>query len=107
MSVQTKIGMFGNPSSEFFISEDELQRFLVANQARESDYWLLQSKGLKLFAKKIEKLFVVSNGGFTFQATWEGESTTCVKSMSIVEFLAIVKKNHIGKRTKYVVVGSV
>jgi len=107
MSVQTKIGMFGNPSSEFFISEDELQQFLVANQAKASSYWLLQSKGLKLFAKKIEKLFVVSNGGFTFQATWEGEPTTCVKSMSIVEFLALVKKNRIGKRTKYVVVGSV
>jgi hypothetical protein len=107
MSVQTKIGMFGNPSSEFFISEDELQQFLVANQAEESGYWLLQSKGLKLFAKKIEKLFVVSNGGFTFQATWDGQPTNCVRSMSIVEFLALVKKNRIGKRTKYVVVGSV
>jgi hypothetical protein len=107
MSVQTKVGMFGNPSSEFFISDDELQQYLDSSQAEESDYWLLQSKGLKLFAKKIEKLFVVSNGGFTFQATWAGEPTTSVKSMSIAEFLVLVKNNHIGKKTKYVVVGSV
>lgn len=99
--------MFGNPSSEFFMSDNELQQYLDSSQAEESDYWLLQSKGLKLFTKKIEKLFVVSNGGFTFQATWAGESTTSVKSMSIAEFLVLVKKNRIGKKTKYVVVGSV
>lgn len=99
--------MFGNPSSEFFISEDELQQYLIGNPAKDSDYWHLQAKGLKLFAKKIEKLFVVSNGGFTFQATWAGEPTTGVESMSIVEFLALVKNNRIGKKTKYVVVGSV
>ncbi len=106
MSVQTIIGMFGNPSSEFFISEDELQKLLNGSPNKESDHWLLKPEGLKLFAKKIEKLFVVSNGGFTFQATWEGEPTDSVKSMSIAEFLVLLKNNRIGKKTKYVVVGS-
>ena len=107
MSVQTIIGMFGNPSSEFFISEDELQKLLDGSPKKKSAHWLLKPKVLRLFAKKIEKLVVVSNGGFTFQATWEGGPTDCVKSMSIAEFLVLLKNNRIGKKTKYVVVGSV
>lgn len=107
MSIETKIGMFGNPSSEFFISANEINNMLETTASQEADHWPLRSSSLLSFSQKIEKLFVVSNGGFTFQATWQGEPTTEVRSLSIAEFLEVIRSNSLGKKTKYVVVGTV
>lgn len=107
MSIETKIGMFGNPSSEFFISADEVNDMLDPAATGESNHWPLRGNSLTSFSKKIEKLFVVSNGGFTFQATWQGEPTTEVQSLSIADFLKVINSNTLGKKIKYVVVGTV
>lgn len=107
MSLETKIEMFGNPSSEFFISDHELQDLLNKDFDRHAEFWDFRGPGLERFARKIAKLFVVSNGGFTFQATWSGSKASKVESLSIKEFLEIVRNNRIGTQTKYVVVGSV
>lgn len=107
MSIETKIGMFGNPSSEFFISASEVNNMLEPSASQESIHWPLRPSTLPSFSQKIEKLFVVSNGGFTFQATWQGEPTTDIRSLSIAEFLDVIKSNTLGKKTKYVVVGTV
>lgn len=84
-----------------------MHQLLASNFEEDSEFWLLKTSSLKSFSKKIEKLFVVSNGGFTFQATWRGEATTSIKSLPISGFLELVQNNKIGRNTKYVVVGTV
>lgn len=107
MSVKTRISLFGNPSSEFFISGEEFAELLESAEEPTSQFWRIQQHELEAFARKIEKLFVVSNGGFTFQVTWASEATTTTKSMPINEFTQLVRCNQIGTKTRYVVAGSV
>lgn len=105
MSVETKIEMIGNPSSEFFISDYELQNLLSDDTDRNAEYWDFQQPGLEQFTEKLSKLYVVSNGGFTFQAIWSGEKPSRIENLSISEFLNTVRSSKIGTKTKYVVVG--
>lgn len=106
MSLETKIELLGNPSSEFFISEYELHDLLNDDADRTAEFWDLQSTGLEIFSKKLSKLYMVSNGGFTFQAIWTGDTPTKVVSLPIDKFIETVKCNRIGTKTKYLVVGS-
>ncbi|PCJ23703.1 MAG: hypothetical protein COA96_11150 [SAR86 cluster bacterium] len=105
MSLETKIEMIGNPSSEFFISDYELHDLLTDDADWNAECWDFQRPGLEQFTKKLSKLYVVSNGAFTFQAIWSGDEPTKIVNLSISEFLKIVRSNQIGTKTKYVVVG--
>lgn len=106
MSLETKIEMLLNPSMEFTISEYALDDLLQGDPNDSGEYWDLNSEGLADFAKKISKLYVVSNGGFSFQALWAGEQATEVKNVSINEFIETLHCNQISKKCKYMVVGS-
>ncbi len=105
MSLEIKIEMLGNPSAEFSISEHELHDLLSDDADGNAEYWHFQSPGLEKFIKTLARLYVVSNGGFTFQAIWSGNTTSKVENVSFDEFIEIVKCNRIGTKTKYVVVG--
>lgn len=105
MSLETKIEMIGNPSSEFFISDSELHDLLIDDPDSNAEYWNFQPLGLERFTKKLSKLYVVSNGAFTFQAIWSGDEPSRVVNLSISEFLKTVRSNKIGTKTKYVVAG--
>ncbi len=106
MSIDAKIEMFGNPSSEFFFAENELQDLLNDRHEQPADYWDFHQAGLALLTRKLSKLFAVSNGGFTFQATWSGADPLKIESLTCSEFIAIVSSNKVGTRTKYIVVGA-
>ena len=105
MSLETKIEMIGNPSSEFFISDYELHDLLTDDADRNAEYWDFQQHGLEQFTKKLSKLYAVSNGAFTFQAIWSGDEPSKILNLSISEFLETVRSNKIGTKTKYVVAG--
>ena len=105
MSLETKIEMLGNPSSEFSFSEYELHDLLGDDADPNAEYWDFQSPGLETFARKLAKLYVVSNGAFTFQATWSGVEPSIFINLSIDEFIETVKHNRIGTKTKYLVAG--
>lgn len=105
MSLETRIEMFGNPSSEFLIDDSELHDLLTDGADWNAEFWDFQRSGLETLAEKITKLYAVSNGGFTFQAVWPGNQVSKVESLSLSEFLEIIRANRIGTKTKYVVVG--
>ena len=105
MSLETRIEMLGNPSSEFYISDYELHDLLTDEADRNAKFWDFHHSGLEKFAQKIIKLYAVSNGGFTLQAIWSGDKISNVENLSLEEFLEIVRSNRIGTKTKYVVVG--
>ena len=50
-------------------------------------------------------LFVseLASGGFKFQAIWAGDKPNSDVAASLNELLAIVQKNRIGTRTRYIV----
>lgn len=106
MSIETKIEMFGNPSSEFFFAGDELQDLLNDKNRQPADYWDFHSAGLEALTRKLSRLFAVSNGGFTFQATWSGVDAAKTESLTYGEFIEIVKSNKVDSSTKYIVVGA-
>ena len=105
MSLETKIEMIGNPSSEFFWSDYELHDLLTDDADWNAEYWDFQRPGLEQFTEKLSKLYAVSNGGFTFQAIWSGDKPSSIEYLSIGEFLETVRSNKIGTKTKYVVAG--
>jgi len=105
MSLETKIEMFGNPSSEFSISDAQLYNLLSVDADQNADYWEFQVAGVEFLLNKIPKLYVVSNGGFTFQVLCSDDSVSKVENLSIDEFIDTVRRNRIGRKTKYVVVG--
>ena len=105
MSLETKIEMIGNPSSEFFISDNELNDLLKDDVDWNAEYWDFQRLGLEQFTEKLSKLYAVSNGGFTFQAIWSGDKPSRIEYLSISEFFETVRSNKIGTKTKYVVAG--
>ncbi len=107
MNLEPKIEMFGNPSSEFSISEKEFRDVLSTDADRNEEYWHFQESGLEVFVEKLTRLFVVSNGGFTFQVNWPSDKPLKIENLSFSEFIETVKSNRMGKKTKYVVVGSV
>lgn len=105
MSLETKIEMLGNPSSEYFLPEYELHDLLTDEADWNAEFWDFRVPGLEDFAQKISRLYAVSNGAFTFQALWSGDKPTKVENLSLDEFLCALRDNKIGTRTKYVVVG--
>jgi len=105
MSLETRIEMFGNPSSEYFMPGYELHDLLTDEADWNAEYWDFRLSELEEFAQKIRKLYVVSNGGFTFQATWAGGKPSKIESLSLEAFLRALRGNKIGTKTKYVVVG--
>jgi len=106
MSIETKIEMFGNPSSEFYFAENELRDLLRDKDKQPVDEWDFHKAGLEEIARKLSRLFAVSNGGFTFQATWAGATPTKTESLAYSDFIETVKNNKMDSRTKYIVVGS-
>ncbi|MFK7863095.1 MAG: hypothetical protein AB8B95_02600 [Pseudohongiellaceae bacterium] len=106
MEIEITVAMFGNPSSEFFIADQELESMLKDTLNGEPSYWPFRLDSLDNFCEKIERLFVVSNGGFTFQATWQGNPTTETVSLSIADFLQTIRRNQLKPTTKYVVIGT-
>jgi len=106
MRLETRIEMFGNPSSEFFFAENELQDLLNDKQEQAANYWDFHPAGLDALVTKLSRLFAVSNGGFTFSATRSGVAATTSENLTYSEFIAIVKSNRLGTRTKYIVVGA-
>ena len=106
MSIETKIEMFGNPSSEFFFAENELRDLLNDKSKPPAEFWDFHKAGLVALVHKLSRLFAVSNGGFTFQATWAGVDPTKTESLTYNEFIDTVKSNKLESRTKYIVVGS-
>ena len=105
MSLETKIEMLGNPSSEYFIPEYELHDLLTDEADWNAEFWNFRVSGLENFAQIIIRLYAVSNGAFTFQALWSGDTATKVENLSLDEFLWALRDNKIGTRTKYVVAG--
>lgn len=106
MSIDAKIEMFGNPSSEFFFADNELQDLLTDKQVQPAGFWDFHPPGRTLLISKLSRLFAVSNGGFTFQATCSGADPLKIESLTCSEFIAIVNSNKVGTRTKYIVVGA-
>lgn len=106
MGLETKITMFGNPSSEYFISDVELYRLLGDAVADDGVHWNFRRKGLQEFAQQLNKLYMVSNGGFTCQITKPGETTSMLTNLSFNEFMKYVTNNQLRTDTKYLVAGS-
>ncbi len=107
MPLITKIELLLSPSMEFSIPEEALDDIVMAEESSNSDCWVFDKAGIKGFSKQIERLFVVSNGGFSFQAVWNGDKATDTLNVSIVEFIELLLNDRIGKTIKYIVAGSV
>lgn len=106
MALETRITMFGNPSSEYFISDADLYQLLGDAVATDGAHWNFNRKGLRQFTQQLNKLYMVSNGGFTCQITKPGGTTSRITNMSFNEFIHCVEHNNLRIDTKYLVTGS-